>query len=204
MLNLSKRAMVRQKQLESDDPLVVNIANEGNIDLEYLRMMNQIENKVEVAELPANRELRKVSGGLNNISLVELDNGTHLIVKDETEILIPKSMREEMIRVLHMTHQADTAMMTQAKKKIFWPGMKADLQQIYRECPSWQDNRESKANEHNEIGQTNIFENFLPGQQVELDYAQKGENNYLMIACSLTGFIQILKTYNKGTDEAVK
>ena len=33
--------------------MVENIANEGNIDLEYLRMMNQIKNKVEVAELPA-------------------------------------------------------------------------------------------------------------------------------------------------------
>ena len=72
----------------------MNIANKGNIDLEYLRMMNHIENKVDLAELPANCDLRKGSGGLNNISLVELDSGTRLIVKDETEILIPKSMRE--------------------------------------------------------------------------------------------------------------
>ena len=116
-LNLSKRATVRQKQLEHDDPLVLNIANEGNIDLEYLRMMNHIENKVELSDLPANSELRKVSGGLNNLALVELENGTRLIVKDETEILIPISMREEMVRILHMTHQADTAMLTQAKRK---------------------------------------------------------------------------------------
>ena len=39
---------------------------------------------------------------------------------------------------------------------------------------------------------------------MELDYAQKGCNNYLMIACSLTGFIQAYKTSNKGTDEAIK
>lgn len=110
--------------------------------------MNQIENKVDLSDLPAKCELRKVSGGINNISLVELDNGTRLMLKDETEILIPKSMRAEMIRVLHMTHQADTAMMTQAKKKIFWSGMKADLQQTYKECPSCQENKESKANKH--------------------------------------------------------
>ena len=72
LLNVSKRATVRQKQLESDDPLVENIANEGNIDIDYLRMMDQIENKVHLAYLPANCELRKVSRGINNISLVEM------------------------------------------------------------------------------------------------------------------------------------
>ena len=35
LLNLNKRATIRRKQLEYDDPLVLNIANEGNIDLEY-------------------------------------------------------------------------------------------------------------------------------------------------------------------------
>ena len=48
-------------------------ANEGNIDLEYLRMMNHIKNKVDLSDLPANSELRKVSGGLNNLALVELE-----------------------------------------------------------------------------------------------------------------------------------
>ena len=61
-------------------------------------------------------------------------------------------------------------MLTQAKRKIFWPGMKVDLHKIYKECTSCQENKVSKANEHNEIAQTNIFENFLPGQQVELDF----------------------------------
>ena len=61
-----------------------------------------------------------------------------------------------------------------------------------------------KQTKRNEISQENIFENFIPGQQVEIDYAQKGSNDYLMIVCSLTGFIQAYKTSNKGTDEAIK
>ena len=43
-----------------------------------------------------------------------------------------------------------------------------------------------KQTKRNEISQENIFENFIPGQQVEIDYAQKGSNDYLMIVCSLT------------------
>ena len=52
------------------------------------------------------------------MALVELENRTRLIVKDETEILIPASMREEMVRIFHLTHQADTAMLTQAKQTV--------------------------------------------------------------------------------------
>ena len=113
-------------------------------------------------------------------------------------------MRTEMTRVLHLSHQADIAMLNQAKQKIFWPGMRRDLKNTYDDCQTCQENKTSKANEGNKISQENIFENFIPGQQVELDYAEKGSNNYLMIVCSLTGFIQAYKTPNKGTDEAIK
>ena len=127
LLPLSKRAMAQAKQLEKEDPLVENIANEGNLDIEYLSMMNQIENKIESKDLPEDCELRQLSGCRDQIALIEMGNGTRLIVKDETEILIPRSMRPEMTRVLHLSHQADTAMSTQAKHKIFWPNMKKDL-----------------------------------------------------------------------------
>ena len=80
---------------------------------------------------------------------------------------------------------------------------KNELQRFYKDCIKCQESKVSKANEHNEVSQTNIFENYLPGQLVEVDYAQKGSNDYLMICCSLTGYIQAYRTANKGTDEAV-
>ena len=55
--------------------------------------------------------------------------------------------------------------------------MKKDLKRIYDQCQTCQENKTSKANEGNKISQENIFENFIPGQQVELDYAEKGINN---------------------------
>ena len=107
-----------------DDPLVKNIANEGNLDVEYLSMMNMIKNKTENKYIPEDCELKQLSGCRDTLSLVEMGNGTRLIVRDELEILIPRSMRTEMTRVLHLSHQADTAMLNQAKQKIFWPGIK--------------------------------------------------------------------------------
>ena len=131
---------------EVDDPLVKNIANEGNLDVEYLAMMNQIENKTENRYISEDCELKQLSGCRDQLSLVEMGNGTRLIVRDELEILIPKSMRIEMTRVLHLSHQADTAMLHQAKQKIFWPGIQRDLKQIYDECQTCQKDKTSKAN----------------------------------------------------------
>ena len=138
------------------------------------------------------------------MSLVELSNGARIIVKTESEILIPKALRSEMLRILHLTHSCNTAMHQQTKSRIFWPNMRRDLKQEYDNCSKCQENKMSKASEHNEISMGNIFQNFNPGQQVELDIAQRGNQDFLMIICSLTGFMQAYKTANKGTNEALK
>ena len=82
--------------------------------------------------------------------------------------------------------------------------MRKYLKETYDNCSKCAENKVSKAQEGNKISQENIFRNFMPGQQVELDFAEKDSKDYLMIACSLTGFIQAYKTVNKGTDEAIK
>ena len=71
---MSKRVTVRAKQLEQEDPLVLNIAEAGNLDVEYLSMLNSLENKIESKNLPRDCELRQLSGCRNEMSLVELSN----------------------------------------------------------------------------------------------------------------------------------
>ena len=58
-------------------------------------------------------------GCRDKLSIVTLSVGTRLIVKDETEILILKTLREEMIRISHFTDSEDEAMLRQTKRKIF-------------------------------------------------------------------------------------
>ena len=44
----------------------------------------------------------------------------------------------------------------------------------------------------------------MPGQRLQVDYAEKGNDNYLMIADSLTGSMQAYKTLRKSTEDAIK
>ena len=77
-------------------------------------MLNALENNVENKDLPNDSKLRQLSGCRDPISMVTLRTGTRLSIKNETEILIPKTMRY-------------VSMMGQSKGKIFWPNLRKDL-----------------------------------------------------------------------------
>ena len=72
--------MVRRKQLEDEDPLVMKITEEESINIEYLEMLNALKNNVETKDLPDDNELRQLSGCKDQISMVTLKDGTKLII----------------------------------------------------------------------------------------------------------------------------
>ena len=108
-----------------------------------------------------------------------------------------------MCQTLHFTHHSDELMMKQAKDKIFWPEMRAELREVYETCQECKTNRPSKSQEHNEVSQTNFFDSYLPGQRILVDYAISGHQSYILIVCALTGFIRCYKTCNQSKNEAV-
>ena len=102
----------------------MRIVEEGNLEIGYIEMLNTLENNSEIKDLPDDNELRQLSGCRDQISIVTLGTGIRLIVKKEAEILIQKTMREDMMRILHFTHIGDAAILRQTKGKIFWPNMR--------------------------------------------------------------------------------
>ena len=48
------------------------------------------------------------------------------------------------------------------------------------------------------------FANFMPGQRLQVDYAEKGNSNLLMIVDCISGFMQAYKTTRKSTEDAIK
>ena len=140
---------------------------------------------------------------ISELGTVVMPDGTRLIVRNGSEILIPVGERQRVLETLHLTHSCDEVMIRQTKGKIFWPKMREALRKSYLNCASCTENRISRPQKPNEIDFTNVFENFYPNQMVEMDFCQKGNKDYLIFACSLTGFIQAYETRNKGSLEAV-
>ena len=50
---------------------------------------------------------------------------------------------------------------------------------------------------------SSLFENFFPGNRVQIDFAQKGNEDYLFLCCQMSGFMQVCKCCNKSTEEAL-
>ena len=76
---------------------------------------------------------------------------------------------------------------------MFLPGMRKELKPKYEECNQCQEYKQSKAQAHNEISSKDLFKNFLPLQRLEVDFAEKGNQNYAMIVDVLTGFRHSIK-----------
>ena len=55
---------------------------------------------------------------------------------DVYRIVIPPSLRKEVLRVLHSAHQGVTAMNERAKSIVYWPGITNDIQGCRENCNS--------------------------------------------------------------------
>ena len=88
--------------------------------------------------------------------MAELAGGHRLILKGG-EIMGPKSLRLQMLQNLHVTHSSDTYMMLQAKGKIWWPSMKADIKDYFKKCSECLEFRRSKAQRGTEISYENLL-----------------------------------------------
>ena len=203
LMRMSKVATVRKKQMEKSNPLVQKIAEDANLDPEYIEMMNYIKTDTYFNDVAPDFELKQMKESRDRMSLATLDGGNRLIVKDETEILIPREQRKQMIETLHFSHWAADSMILQCKCKIYWPGIKQALQKKYEECEACQQNKASQATPHNQVS-IDLFQHFMPGQRLQVDYPEKGNGNYLMVVDCLTGFMQAYKTPRKSTEDAIK
>ena len=81
-----------------------------------------------------------------------------------------QSVREIMLKNLHLTHSSDGMMLLNAKKKIFWPQVKCDLTSFYETCPKCLMHKRSKAQASMEISYKNLIENFETVQQLQADF----------------------------------
>ena len=111
--------------------------------------------------------------------------------------------RKHILSTLHLDHSADENMIRQTKGKICWPKLRSDLKKTYEQCPECTENRISHAQKDNEIYYGNIFNNFYPNQLLEVDFAQKGCKDYIVVACALRGFLKVYEVRNKGSAEAI-
>ena len=111
-----------------------------------------------------------------------------MIVKNGSEVFIPKSERKRILETIHLDLMSEQVMIRQTKGKIFWLGMRKQIKKTYDHCQPCTENRISRPQKSNKISQKDVFANFYPNEQIEIDFAQKETKDFMLKVDSLTGF----------------
>ena len=56
------------------------------------------------------------------------------IIYKGSRVIIPQSLRKQMLSRTHSSHQGADACTQRAKDVIFWPGMSADIKEMVSHC----------------------------------------------------------------------
>ena len=107
-------------------------------------------------------------------------------------MLIPKSLRTQVLDGLHAAHQGVAGMRANARERLFWPGLDADLKLKRDQCHKCNENAPSQPDEP--IVYTPVPE--LPFQQVVTDYYSLKGFDYLIYADRFTGWVEVAKVPN--------
>ena len=108
-----------------------------------------------------------------------------VIIKNN-KILIPKQLRREVLESLHSAHQGVTGMTSNARQRLFWPGLDSQLRLIRSQCKDCNDVTPSNAREP-------MTEAPLPTFPFELtvtDFFDHKGFLYLIYADRYTGWVE--------------
>uniref|UniRef100_A0A8D8S762 RNA-directed DNA polymerase n=1 Tax=Cacopsylla melanoneura TaxID=428564 RepID=A0A8D8S762_9HEMI len=117
---------------------------------------------------------------------LSVDNG--VILRSDT-ILIPKSMRSEMLTRIHKAHQGKDQCIRKARASLFWPRMSHDIEQKVKSCSTC--NAYPMSPRHLPM-QTHETPS-LPWERVAADVFHVDENNYIIVVDYYSDYFEIEK-----------
>ena len=197
--------MVRSRRvmsLDVVDPKVEILAAMASRDLNYLKMIENIQAETDKKHLPADSELKMLRGCINDLSTHVTETGFSLIVRRGCEILIPREGRQELVNQLHSSHLSTREMINLARGKFFWPSMAKQLAAAYDGCESCKVNSMTKpTKEYNVIPQS--LSMIAPGEQILLDFCQFARKQIMVIKDRVSGYFWAKVCKDQTTNSAV-
>lgn len=106
------------------------------------------------------------------------------IVMYQDRIVIPPSLRDNILTMLHAAHQAVTSMNARARASVFWPGITAEIQQLRDQCMAC--HRIAPSNP--KPPPTPSPDPTYPFEMICADYFKYAGNNYLIVVDRYSGW----------------
>ena len=110
-------------------------------------------------------------------------------------LIIPSSLRPQILRSLHAAHQGVSKMMARARQAVYWPGLEMAVKNTRYNCQKCSELAPSQSSEPPKISPTPIY----PFQHICMDFFQSGHHNYLAIVDRFSGWIAVYHFPNQTT-----
>ena len=127
----------------------------------------------------------------------ELYEANNLLLRG-SRIVIPPSLREEMLGRIHSAHQGITKCRERARRSVWWPGISQELARVVQNCRECCKAQTQRAQP---LTPSPLPE--LPWQKVATDLFQWKQKTFLLIVDYYSRFIEIARLTNATAEEVV-
>lgn len=110
-----------------------------------------------------------------------------------TKIIVPKSLRNEMLNLIHEAHFGIQKSKLRARQIMFWPKMSSDIENFVNKCERCQLNR--PCNQKESLRPHTLPER--PWQFLYSDFLEHNNRNYLLIVDAYSHWLEVFLVPNK-------
>ena len=108
-----------------------------------------------------------------------------LLYKDR--VIVPTSLRGQILQHLHAAHQGISTMEQRARAKVYWPGMSKDIRETRERCVDCNENAPSQPATPPILPAPPS----TPFEAVFADFFQHGGHHYLVVGNRLSGWVEV-------------
>lgn len=130
--------------------------------------------------------------------LTEITVANGLLLRG-SRLIIPASMRLEILDKIHTGHQGITKCRERARQSIWWPGLSKQLEELVKNCPQCVKAQKQRA----QPMVTSTFPD-LPWQKVATDLFEWKKENYLLIVDYYSRFIEVARLKRTSAEEVIQ
>ena len=121
------------------------------------------------------------------------------IVFTGERIIIPESLRADILEILHKSHSGIVRTKQRAHDMIYWPGLNKQIEDITSKCAAC---LESLSKQQKEPLTPHPVPS-LPWNKVGTDLFEYGGRNYLVLVDYFSNFIEVVPLYNDTKSETI-
>ena len=152
---------------------------------EYMKCVEAIQRDVKCEDLPPTHPGRRFKDVWHELSVhVEEGQTTPLLVCGGDRLVVPRTYRQEVLRLLHLPHAGIVKTRKAAQQLYYWPSMTKEVQQVVESCAQCQELQASQSLEPMVEPQVTR----TPMEAVGVDLCEYGGTTWLVMVDRYSGF----------------